>query len=100
MSFQTTSLVCSPSACVMMPPKKFFRGGKWASLRDGPPTFMIEFSNFESVGSPVEVLKRMRRSKMDAQGIEVTFDWCTVSHDIVQEISVVQNALLIRLRRQ
>ena len=46
-------------------PKKVFRGGKWASLRDGPPTFMIEFSNFESVGSPVEVWKRMRRSKME-----------------------------------
>ena len=79
----------------MIPPIKSFRGDKWASLRDGPPTFMIEFSNFESAGSPIEVWKRMRRSKMDAQGIEVTFDWCTVSHDIVQEISVVQNALLI-----
>ena len=36
----------------------------------------------------------------NAQGIEVVFDWCAVSHDIVQEISVVQNALLIWLRRQ
>ena len=96
MSFQTTSLVCSPSACVMMPPKKFFRGDKWASLRDGPPTFMIEFSNFESVGSPVEVLKTNAQIQNgNAQGIEVVFDWCAVSHDIVQEISVVQNALLI-----
>jgi hypothetical protein len=35
----------------------------------------------------------------DVPGIEVAFDWCVLSDDIIQEVSVVQNAPLIRLRR-